>query len=119
MASKDEFRQITQIFLLLGVQINTNMNSILPTEQSSTKTKCFSDDKTCKQYIQNNSTSKLILIVSGQLGHKLVPQIHDLPQVISIYVYCRDKSKNQKWASNFSKVTFHPNLILNSFLFFR
>ncbi|CAF1143683.1 unnamed protein product [Rotaria sp. Silwood1] len=44
------------------------------------------------------------MIVSGRLGQDIVPSIHELRQVISIYVYCMDKSRHEQWARNFAKV---------------
>ncbi|CAF5071208.1 unnamed protein product, partial [Rotaria sp. Silwood1] len=44
------------------------------------------------------------MIVSGQLGQEIVPSIHKLQQVVSIYVYCMNKKKNEQWARTFAKV---------------
>ncbi|CAF3810032.1 unnamed protein product [Rotaria sp. Silwood1] len=44
------------------------------------------------------------MIVSGQLGREIIPSIHELQQVISIYVYCIDKKGHEQWARNFAKV---------------
>ena len=62
----------------------------------------FQDLKRCQQYIgQRSKKDRLIVIVNGQLGQELVPSIHHLRQIISIYVYCTD---NEQWASKFEKV---------------
>ncbi|CAF3158929.1 unnamed protein product [Rotaria sp. Silwood2] len=44
------------------------------------------------------------MVVSGQLGREIVPSIHNLRQVISIYVYCFDKKRNEQWACKHAKV---------------
>ncbi|CAF1143075.1 unnamed protein product [Rotaria sp. Silwood1] len=44
------------------------------------------------------------MIVSGQLGKEIVPSVHNLQQVVSIYVYCMNKEINEQWSSRFSKV---------------
>ncbi|CAF1334245.1 unnamed protein product [Rotaria sp. Silwood1] len=44
------------------------------------------------------------MIVSGRLGQAIVPSIHKVRQVISIFVYCIDKERNKQWAVNFPKV---------------
>jgi response regulator RpfG family c-di-GMP phosphodiesterase len=65
----------------------------------------FEDGQECQQYIEERSQEdRLILIVSDQFGKDIVPQIHHLRQVSSIYVYCPDKQKNQEWVSQFNKV---------------
>ncbi|CAF3717048.1 unnamed protein product [Rotaria sp. Silwood1] len=44
------------------------------------------------------------MIVSGRLGREIVPSIHQLQQIILIYVYCSDKESHKAWADKFSKV---------------
>ncbi len=67
--------------------------------------KTFDDQNECHQYIQSLSQQdRLILIISGRCGRQLVPQIHQLRQLISIYVYCMDKKGNEQWAKDFNKV---------------
>jgi len=67
--------------------------------------KTFEDNTQCEQYIQNLSQNdRLILIVSGRLGQQILPFIHNLRQVIAIYVYCVDKQANEQWTKKFIKV---------------
>ena len=54
--------------------------------------KTFHDQQQCHDYITSlSSQDRLVLIVSGQYGQKLVPQIHSLRQVSAIYIYCANK----------------------------
>ena len=65
----------------------------------------FDDLSQCRQMIESLSElDQLTLIVSGQLGRQLVSQIHQLRQLSSIYIYCRDKQLNEEWAKEFYKV---------------
>ncbi len=66
--------------------------------------KSFESGDQCENFINQNQNQRLMLIVSGQIGRDLVPKIHTLSQVISIYVYCMDKKANEKWAKNYDKV---------------
>ena len=66
----------------------------------------FQNDEECQKYIEHKSNHRLVLITSGSCGLKLVPQIHHHPQVISIYVFCMDEIRHQKWACKFSKVIY-------------
>jgi len=67
--------------------------------------KTFDDNNQCEQYIRNLSQNdRLILIVSGRLGQQILPCIHNLQQVIAIYVYCIDKETNEQWTKQFFKV---------------
>ncbi|CAF4118016.1 unnamed protein product [Rotaria sordida] len=65
----------------------------------------FQDVKKCQEYIEKQSEkARLIVVVSGRLGEAIVPSIHTIRQVISIYVYCMDKNLHEQWARNFAKV---------------
>lgn len=59
----------------------------------------------CEKYIQSvPRDDRIVIIVSGHSGRYLVPRIHALPQVCSIYVYCMDRKINESWTKNYSKV---------------
>jgi hypothetical protein len=65
----------------------------------------FTDSDQCEQYIRSSSRDdEIVLIVSGHLGRVIVPRVHRLRQVLSIYVYCMDKTKNEQWSNQFKKV---------------
>ncbi|CAF1098451.1 unnamed protein product [Adineta ricciae] len=67
--------------------------------------KTFHDKKQCHDYVTSlSSQDRLVLIVSGQYGRELVPQIHSLRQVSAIYVYCVNKQAHERWANSFTKV---------------
>ena len=67
--------------------------------------KTFSDVDQCEKFIESYSEKYPInLIVSGKLGRAIVPKIHQLQQISSIYVYCLDKEINEEWAYVFEKV---------------
>jgi plasmid stabilization system protein ParE len=73
--------------------------------------KIFKDQQQCEQYILLLSPQdRVVLIVSGQCGRQLVPQIHQLRQISSIYVYCMDKEGNEQWAKDYTKVEHHSFL---------
>lgn len=65
----------------------------------------FQDVEQCRKYIRDKSTDdRLVLVVNGSLGQKMIPSIHALRQVMSIYVYCKCKENNKLWTSAFNKV---------------
>lgn len=62
-------------------------------------------DDRCIKYVREQCANKrLFIITSGSLGRKVVPVIHDLPQVYAIYIYCADVKHNQEWAHKFTKI---------------
>ena len=99
-----------EIFSLIW--LDANINRIKDSRNSERKLrniinhlKKFEDKHMCQQYIEHRpKEDRLVLIVSGQLGQELVPRIHHLKQICSIYVYCTDKRKSEGWTGGFSKV---------------
>ncbi len=103
--------QHLEIFSLIWLDTNVNVAETRNTEQKLRSIinhlKKFQDVQQCQQYIEQRSQKdRLLLIVSGQMGREIVPSIHQLRQVISIYMYCMDKKGNEEWTSKFSKVQF-------------
>ena len=67
--------------------------------------KIFDDQRQCERYLLPLSPKdRVVLIVSGQCGRQLVPQIHQLQQISSIYIYCMDREGNEQWAKDYTKV---------------
>jgi len=82
-----------------------NRNTQLILREIINHLKTFDDQQECYQRILSLSQEdRLILIVSGRCGRQLVPQIHHLRQVSSIYVYCMDKKANELWTKDFTKI---------------
>lgn len=75
----------------------------------------FHDTKQFEAYIsQRSQWERLVIIVRGKLAEKIVPWIHNIQQVVSIYIYRMDKHLNNQWLGQFSKVKLLP---INSILF--
>ena len=91
----------------LDAEVNNTENIEAQSELRSSINllKIFQDKDECMQYIQSVvEGDRLVLIVSGRLGRELVPAIHDLCQLSSIYVYCSDEQRNKEWACHCTKV---------------
>lgn len=106
------------LFYWLDAEVNTSdHNKTLQKQICSVidYLEIFDNQSECQEAIKSlPKNERLILIVSGRLGRQIVPQIHDLRQVISIYVYCSDKALNEEWARQFKKVL---NIIFKNFIF--
>ncbi|CAF2988083.1 unnamed protein product [Rotaria sp. Silwood2] len=67
--------------------------------------KLFDNNEECKSYIQHLfRDDRVVLITSGRLGKEFVPCIHHFRQIISIYIFCMDKKKNEIWSKAFIKI---------------
>jgi DeoR/GlpR family transcriptional regulator of sugar metabolism len=67
--------------------------------------KTFETEQECKQYIQRRAEEKIILIVSDRLGKTLIPQIHNLKQIIVIYHYHQSNEEHIQWTNAYEKVS--------------
>lgn len=47
---------------------------------------------------------RIILIVNSQLGQEIIPRIHSLRQIFSIYIYNNDNKRGGQWTREFKKV---------------
>jgi hypothetical protein len=78
----------------------------------------FEDCTSCEDYIRSVSNhDRIVIIVSGLSGRQLVPRIHHLGQVCSIYVYCMDRKTNEQWTKNFTKVNFKKKQLIKLVFF--
>ena len=68
----------------------------------------FEDPKQCQIYIEQRSKEdRVVLVVNEQLGHEIIPLIHQLRQVLSIYIYGPNEhsiERKEKWTNDFRKV---------------
>jgi tetratricopeptide (TPR) repeat protein len=64
----------------------------------------FTDDNQCIQFIQSISNNKACMIISGSLGQHIVPRLHDMSQVDSIFIFCNNKRYHEQWAKEWAKI---------------
>jgi hypothetical protein len=65
----------------------------------------FDEEQLCEEYIRSLSENdRIVFMCSGRLGEQIVPRIHQLRQIFSIYIYCLNKEKHKQWADKFIKV---------------
>ena len=64
----------------------------------------FTDILECENYINKMEDLSIFLVVSGSLGEKIISNIHHLPQITFIYVFCVNKDRHELWTESFSKI---------------
>ncbi|CAF3359991.1 unnamed protein product [Rotaria socialis] len=62
----------------------------------------FNELDQCQDFIK--CVNNVFLIVSGTMGQQLVPLIHDLEQIHSIYIFCMNKHKYESWTKQYRKI---------------
>lgn len=58
----------------------------------------------CSKILDENKHVTTFLIVSGALGERLVPNIHAMPQIDTIYIFCTNKPWHDVWAKRWNKI---------------
>ena len=64
---------------------------------------CTESDQ-CIQFLNDIKDEKAFVVVSGSLGQDLVPEIHAIPQLDTIYIFCVNKFRHEQWAQNWAKI---------------
>ena len=71
---------------------------------SPSSPKTFIKSGRCVDYVVSSKGNKLFLIVSGSFGENIIRLVHDLPQIVALYVYCFNIQLHEQWAKNFNKI---------------
>jgi tetratricopeptide (TPR) repeat protein len=67
----------------------------------------------CIQFLNTMDDKKAFVIISGPLARQLVPNIHSMPQLDAIYIFCENKFQLEQWAKEWTKVKgVHTDLML-------
>jgi tetratricopeptide (TPR) repeat protein len=64
----------------------------------------FGDGEQCIQFINTINDNKVCMIISGSLGEHIVPRVHSMSQVDSIFIFCGNKKRHEQWTKQWSKV---------------
>ena len=64
----------------------------------------FTDSDQCIQFIEGIDDEKVHIITSGLLGQHIVPCIHDMSQVETIFIFCGNKKRHEEWAKEWAKI---------------
>ena len=87
---------------------NENVALLAKLRASVNHLRTFINLETCRIFIEAQSVDEpLVLIVSGKCGQELVPLIHDLDQLNSIYIFCMNRGHHITWARLYAKVNIH------------
>jgi hypothetical protein len=50
------------------------------------------------------NNEKACMIISGSLGQDIVPRVHNMSQVDSIFIFCGNKKHHKQWAKEWPKI---------------
>ena len=58
----------------------------------------------CITFLNEMDKQRAFVVSSGALGRELVPEIHDIQRVDTIYIFCANKQRHEEWAKHWSKI---------------
>lgn len=101
------FETYSLIWLDGSIDSEENLDAQEQIRSSINYLQTFDELDECKDYIHSVSCDdRIVLIASGHFGEQLVPSIHCLRQISSIYIYCLNKEYHQEWSQQYRKVIF-------------
>jgi hypothetical protein len=96
---------ISLIWLDANINVQKNRDTQEKLRSIMYHLKTFHDEEECKNYIEQTSKyNRVVLVISGQMSRQVLPSIHQLRQVLAIYINSNDTESNEKWACEFAKV---------------
>ena len=64
----------------------------------------YTDDEECIQFLETMVQEKACMIISDALGEHVVPRVHNMSQVDSIFIFCSTKKYHEGWAKEWPKI---------------
>ncbi|CAF1135897.1 unnamed protein product [Adineta steineri] len=64
----------------------------------------FTNGKQCVEFIQTITNNKICMIVSGSLGKHIMPRVHDMSQVDTIFIFCSNRIWHKLWVKKWAKI---------------
>lgn len=102
--------RIVQNFLLVWLDGNIDENN---SDYQNTITKLrevintvhrFTDVGEFVRFITDMKGKKAFIISSGALGQTVIPSVHDMAQVSTIYIFCGNKARHEQWTQQWPKI---------------
>ncbi|CAF1219612.1 unnamed protein product [Adineta steineri] len=102
--------QQVQSVLLIWLDSNINetngdcQNTITKLRRAVNDIKTYTNNDQCLEFIQTIVDKKACMIISGSLGQHIVPRLHNMSQVDSIFIFCGNKKYHEQWVKDWPKI---------------
>ncbi|CAF1429628.1 unnamed protein product [Adineta steineri] len=110
VANRSMNMQRMQNVLLIWLDNNINennadcSNTIKQLKRVVNNINTFTDGEECIEFIQTITNNKICMIVSGSLGQHIVPHVHDISEVDTIFIFCNNQEWHIQWAKEWPKI---------------
>ncbi|CAF2760509.1 unnamed protein product [Rotaria sp. Silwood2] len=103
--------RIFQNFLLVWLDTNIDVVNnpdyrriITILKQIANSVNTFTRVEECLDFIQEIKEETIFFIISGSLSQTVIPIVHDIPQIKSIYIFCENKLDHELWIHKWPKI---------------
>ncbi|CAM4778595.1 unnamed protein product [Rotaria magnacalcarata] len=103
-------RRMTQNYLVIWVdgKIDENnddcRNTLVQLRAVISDVNVCRTPEQCVEFLNEIDDGKAFIISSGALGQTLVNDIHGIPKVDAIYIFCDNKECHESWSKDWSKI---------------
>jgi Tfp pilus assembly protein PilF len=66
--------------------------------------KKYTNDEECIKFLETIPNEKICMIISGSLGQQIMPRVHNMFQVDSIFIFCGNKKRHEQWVEEWPKI---------------
>ena len=96
------------LLIWLDASIDENnaacQNTITHLRRTVNTINTFTDSQECIEFLEDMVDEKVCMIISGSLGQQMMPRVHNLSQVDSIFIFCNNKKYHEEWTKNWPKI---------------
>ena len=97
---------MAQNVLLIWLDVNINENSsdcqntMAYLRRTINTIHTFTDEQECYQFLEDTTREMACMIISESFSQLMVPRMHNLSQVDSIFIFRRNKKNHEGWAKD-------------------
>ncbi|CAF0808369.1 unnamed protein product [Adineta steineri] len=110
-------QRMAQNYLLIWVDANIDegekdcQDTLTQLKNVVNDVKLCTEPNQCIPVLNKVDKEQVFVIISSPLGKHLVPEIHDIPRLDSIYIFCDNKSRHEEWTQHWTKIKgVHTNI---------
>ncbi|CAF1494716.1 unnamed protein product, partial [Rotaria magnacalcarata] len=103
-------RRMIQNYLVIWVDGNIDentedcRNTLAQLRAAVSEVNVCTTPEGCIEFLNEMDDGKAFIISSGALGQHLVADIHGMPKVDAIYIFCGNKARHEPWAKDWPKI---------------
>ncbi|CAF1168295.1 unnamed protein product [Adineta steineri] len=79
-------------------------NTIIKLRRAVNNIKTYTNGDQCLEFIQTIIDKKVCMIISGSLGQHIVPRVHNMSQVDSIFIFTDNQKHHDQWVKDWPKI---------------